>query len=429
MLSNEKSVVDGYEEDLEDGKVRVFTRNGIFQARIYKGERQYIYRSLKTRKLDEARKLAIKFFYEIEFKKQEQLPLQQRTFSDVLNEYLRLREKDYEQSTKTQANASHKHTTSIYMLRQIKRVSKFWHEYCGRTAVNKIDNFKLADYIAWRKDYYHRMPVAQRPRNAKLNPTDSTLVWETTLAKTVLKYAHERGYRGNAQLPTWRYKTSKRIVRPTFTIPEYKRLYEGMRAWIRQVDHPEYRYTRELLRDYVLILANSGLRVGEANNLRESDVQPFVDEKGNKNYLMKVQGKTGTRIVIPRVTSTRFVERVLKRNEQRRQDEAVAERQVRSPKRKQDSKGDWFFAMYDGNKVITLIDQFQAVLKSINMLKNNRGEQYTLYSLRHFYAVNAIRRRIPIYDIARNMGTSVQIIEQYYGKDATTLALAANLGQ
>lgn len=418
-----------FREELEDGKVLLFERNGIYQARLYKGARQYIYRSLKTRKLDEARKLAIKFFYEIEFRKQEQLPLQQRTFSDVLNEYVRQRERDYEQSQQGVISAARKQSTSIHMLRQIKRVSKFWHEFCGKTAVNKIDNAKLADYIAWRKDYYHRMPADERPRNAKINPTDTTLVWETTLAKTVLKYAHERGYRGNAQLPTWRYKASKRIVRPTFTVPEYRRLYEGMRAWIKQAEHAEYRYTRELLRDYVLILANSGIRVGEANSLRESDVQAFVDENGNKNYLLKVQGKTGTRIVIPRTTSTRFIERVLKRNDQRRKEEANAPRQVRSPKRKQESKGDWFFAMYDGNKVITLIDQFHAVLKSINMQQNNRGEQYTLYSLRHFYAVNAIRRRIPIYDIARNMGTSVQIIEQYYGKDATTLALAAALGQ
>ncbi len=33
-----------------------------------------------------------------------------------------------------------------------------------------------------------------------------------------------------------------------------------------------------------------------------------------------------------------------------------------------------------------------------------------------------------IYDIAANMGTSVQMIEQYYGRQATTMALAANLG-
>jgi integrase len=84
--------------------------------------------------------------------------------------------------------------------------------------------------------------------------------------------------------------------------------------------------------------------------------------------------------------------------------------------------------MYDGNKIVTLIDQFNALLDSINLSESRDKEKYTLYSLRHFYAVMMIRRGIPIFDIARNMGTSVQIIEKYYGKQATALALATKLG-
>jgi integrase len=38
------------------------------------------------------------------------------------------------------------------------------------------------------------------------------------------------------------------------------------------------------------------------------------------------------------------------------------------------------------------------------------------------------RGQVNVFDIARNMGTSVQIIEDYYGKDATSLALATRLG-
>lgn len=316
------------------------------------------------------------------------------------------------------------------MLYQIKRVSKFWLEYCGKTAVNRVDDAKLADYIPWRKEYYHRMAPEDIPRGAKKDPTDSTLVWETTLAKTLLKFAHSRGYRGNSQLPTWRYKKEKRIVRPAFTPAEYKQVYERMRTWIRETDDEEYKYTRELLRDYVLILANSGMRVGEANNLKESDVEPFVDELGRKNYMLRVKGKTGTRIVVPRTSAVRYINRVFERNVRRRLEEEIKARTTRSPKRIVDSKGqEWFFTMYDGSKVITLIDQFQKVLQSINLLENRYGERFTLYSLRHFYAVNRIRKGIPIYDIAANMGTSVQMIEQYYGRQATTLALAANLGR
>jgi hypothetical protein len=87
-----------HKEELEDGKVLLFSRNGIFQARFYKGERSYIYKSLKTRKLDEARKLATKFYYETEYKKTEGLPLQQKSFGDVMREYTAHRQLQYDQS-------------------------------------------------------------------------------------------------------------------------------------------------------------------------------------------------------------------------------------------------------------------------------------------------------------------------------------------
>ena len=39
-----------------------------------------------------------------------------------------------------------------------------------------------------------------------------------------------------------------------------------------------------------------------------------------------------------------------------------------------------------------------------------------------------LTRNVPIYDIARNMGTSVQNIEMYYGKSATAMTKATVLG-
>ena len=171
----------------------LFSRNGIFQARFYKGDRSYIYKSLKTKKLDEARRLATKFFYETEYKKSEGLPLQQKSFGDVMREYTAHRQQQYDQSLQGNANASSKGQVSIHMLRQIKRVSKFLIECHGNKAVDKIGNAEIADYIPWRKDYYRKLPADQVPRNAKLNPADKTLEWETTLLKTVLKWAHDKG--------------------------------------------------------------------------------------------------------------------------------------------------------------------------------------------------------------------------------------------
>jgi integrase len=190
---------------------------------------------------------------------------------------------------------------------------------------------------------------------------------------------------------------------------EYRQLYRVMRQWAAEPVTEAWSHSRQLLRDYVLILANSGLRVGEANSLQWRDVVPFVDEHGRKNVQLHVRGKTGQRVVIPRVRVAIFLDRL-----SRLYDGA--------------DSGDLVFRMRDGSAVTTLIDQFNAVLALAGLTHNSAGEKYTLYSLRHFYAVQALTKGIDIYTVARNMGTSVKIIEDYYGRHATPVESAGKLG-
>lgn len=84
--------------------------------------------------------------------------------------------------------------------------------------------------------------------------------------------------------------------------------------------------------------------------------------------------------------------------------------------------------MSDKSRIVTLIDQLNAALREANSERNSFGEKYSIYSLRHFYAVNALRNGIGVFEVARNMGTSVQIIQEYYGKRATAAAFATRLG-
>jgi hypothetical protein len=50
----------------------------------------------------------------------------------------------------------------------------------------------------------------------------------------------------------------------------------------------------------VLVLANSGIRTGEANKLKVTDVHAFVDDKQRRNFRLVVRGKTGERDAIVR---------------------------------------------------------------------------------------------------------------------------------
>ena len=84
--------------------------------------------------------------------------------------------------------------------------------------------------------------------------------------------------------------------------------------------------------------------------------------------------------------------------------------------------------MSDGSRITTLIDQLDSALKQADLQRSSFGEKYSIYSLRHFYAVNALRNGVGVFEVARNMGTSVQIIQEYYGKQATASVFATRLG-
>jgi integrase len=381
---------------LEDGRLTIFKRDGTFYARIRISPVKYIWRSLKTTDLETAIRVGRRLLFYLEQRAEQGLPLKSKLFSVVIDDYVRFRERDH-----------HQGRTSEGMLRQIIRVAKFWREYAGAIPVEAIDDKVMREFVPWRRDYYSNFKIL--PKNAKLHPTDKTLQWDMMLGKAVIKWAHEQGLRGNRPLPTVTFTPKKKRVRPAFEIPEYRRLWRTMYKRIRDAKDERTRRSRELLRDYVLILANSGMRVGEANSLRIRDVIPFRDDKGRNNFRFVVRGKTGERDVIPRTAVASRIDKIL-------------------AKRGGEDPNNFLFAMSDGSKVITAIDQFNAALAQAGIQRNGFGEKYALYSLRHFYAVMALRNGIGVFEVARNMGTSVQMIQQYYGKQATAAAFATRLG-
>ena len=248
------------------------------------------------------------------------------------------------------------------------------------------------------------------PKNARINPTDKTLQWEIMLGKALVKFAHKQGYRGNKPLPTFTFVPKIKRVRPAFNGADFDVLVERLPKYIEASTDERQRASRTLLSNYVLILALSGMRVGELNSLRVSDLTSFSDDNGRSNIQFAVRGKTGKRVVIPRIDADRII---------------VAMLLYRKGKPERDSR---LFVMPNGDNIITLADQFRAFLRFADIEKNADGEPFTLYSLRHTYATRAIQEGVDIYTIARNMGTSVSIIEQYYGKHATSVQRATTLG-
>ncbi|MEI6202897.1 MAG: hypothetical protein WCP68_13185 [Enhydrobacter sp.] len=81
---------------LEAGKLLLFRRNGLWQARIAIGNRRYLWKSLKTSNEAEAKRAGLKLFHQVEFKIEEGLPVQSRSFNDVIDQYIAERQRDHD---------------------------------------------------------------------------------------------------------------------------------------------------------------------------------------------------------------------------------------------------------------------------------------------------------------------------------------------
>jgi len=165
---------------LEDGKLTVFRRAGIYYARLrIAASHKYITRSLKTSNEQTAVDLGRRLLFQIEQRTEQGLPTKSKSYAEVIDDYIRHRERD------------HRHGgTSAGMLRQIIRVSKFWREYAGKLAAEDINDKVMREFIPWRRDYYSTF--TKLPKNAKLHPTDKTLQWDMMLGKAIVKWAHEQ---------------------------------------------------------------------------------------------------------------------------------------------------------------------------------------------------------------------------------------------
>jgi integrase len=176
---------------------------------------------------------------------------------------------------------------------------------------------------------------------------------------------------------------------------------------------------RTMLVNYVLILANTGIRVGEARGLKWSDLKELPAPNGSNQppiLVLYVKGKTGAREV---VAATPEVKQYFK---------TIFElRRVELEKQGKDfSLTDYVFCNRDGTSVGSFKKSFGALLKLAGVETDRNGNKRTIYSLRHTYATNLLEGGVHQFILAKNMGTSTAMLERHYGH-TSNVASAAEL--
>ncbi len=162
-------------------------------------------------------------------------------------------------------------------------LNRYLIPYFGDKAIGSIDQDALAKFDAWRTEKVGRQMSHSGIQNHNI-----------ALGR-VFDEAVARGYLVRSRVPVLKNTGQKSKRRPAFNADDYQALYKGMRKWVNAGRKGKSRDMRHLLRDYVLVLANTGIRHGtEAYNLKWNQITPIWED--DELFLeFHVDGKTGPR--------------------------------------------------------------------------------------------------------------------------------------
>ena len=180
----------------------------------------------------------------------------------------------------------------------IRVIKEYLLPFFGNYNVDNINVPLLADYSTWRDekirnakwmkkvDAAKRRATTAKERNAADNiakpqykAMQSTINTHNSALNRVLDEALQRGWITESIKPTLLNKGVKSESRGAFTQEEYKHIYSNLAAWAKEGHRRETREIREVLRDYVLFLSNTGVRHGtETEALRWKNVSWYIEK-------------------------------------------------------------------------------------------------------------------------------------------------------
>ena len=365
------------------GAVIIYKRSDHSEPRMWNcrvkvsAERRYLYRACSTLDDNIAKQLALKHYWRAKTLKEEgdTAKLWARPFNLVAEEWIR----DIEERVNLGID-------SLSRLKRCRSGIRLWKEYLGDLAVTQINQENV--------DGYER----RRIKNSKRKLARTTINHEHMALSMCLNWAIKKRYLRNDDKPNCSLglKKSEKGKRPGFTDDEWRQLQQFMREWAKAEGHNSYiQRQRHQFWNYVMILANSGMRVGEARYIKWKDVSQ--ERKGEAFFVhIWVDGKTGPRELSALPNAWIYLESLKERS-------------------KWLDKDDYVFVNAKGEPLSCQKNTFDALLAGCGLLHTKQGEKRTITSLRHFYATRQlVHGNVDVFRLAENMGTSTEQIKNHY---------------
>lgn len=383
--------------------------SGAWQCR-YKVDGVWQRASTKLTDLGKAKAVAHKLLIAAEIRKEQNLPVVTRRFRDVANLSIERMEQELK-------SGKGKVSFSDY----IRVIREYLVPILGKRVITSIDVSVLDELDAQRIIMMGKVP------------TRSTLLTHNAALNRVFDEAVMRGFLTESNRPKLESKGKDSKRRAAFTVPEVQAMIGAFPAWIDRARDDMSKESRSIMRDYALMLLDTGARPGREllelqwSRITENKLEPLLtntgefDEEGDeivthdlqRSVSITVSGKTGTRDIVGMGRTVSVLREVGLRNY------SNIEQPTLSPfaNLAKSNNKKLVFVRRDGSDASSSFQKmFESFLREHSLLEDPRtGQNRVFYSLRHTYATLALTHdEVPIHTLSKQMGTSVLMIEKHY---------------
>ena len=279
---------------IHEGQATLYKRLGTphWQLR-YKANGKWARATTKQTKLADAKREAMEIIVRARVLEKEGLLVTSKRVSTVAKLAIRRMEDELDNNM-----------GKVTYKRYIQAINGYVIPLLGKHNIDKIDYKTLAVFNQERK---LRMNLN---RTVAIDPSQTVINTHNVALNRVFDEALIRGFMTKSQVPHLENKGVSSDRRPSFTANEYIKIYTNFETWTKTARKGNETLLRNVLANYILILANTGIRAGtEAMNLKWQHIA-IEDVKGQKMLTLYVNGKTNPRKIYVPASVAKYLNRI-----------------------------------------------------------------------------------------------------------------------
>jgi integrase len=340
--------------------------------------------------VDDAIQHALDRIEDIQYRHRKGLPIFEQSAKTVIEKF-----KSHYLEQARQGYVKTKHAKNICSQLDV------WSEFLKEKLIGEVDTADFEKFASWRSKWVLNQQANNNSKSLRPTLSKNSLHDRYAALNQVLNWASRMGWIDASSIPQIP-KINHDDRRLAITDGDYQKILRVLTAWSKSGFKETDNQIKAQFVAFFRFMSASGLRAKEAYVLQWKHYGGVNLYGKFDGFMMTVPGntKTGHRNVVIPGDAAVFLHYLLG--------------QYREKWKFEPTDDDFIFCTLDRKERRNYRGQLPSLLKFAQCKVHPSGQAYTLYSLRHRYATTQLIAGANVHDLAKNMGTSVEMIERHY---------------